>query len=503
MPRHDVAALTDIPENKPFKGTAGDIDVLLIRRGVQVTALTHDCPHYGLPLSEGVVHGDTIICPFHHACFSTRTGEQMQPPGHGNLKRYETAVEDGRVWVTLNDDEDGAPATRDHVTKDPDDARHFVIAGTGAAGMACAFALREEGFTGQITMIAPGAALPINRTGLSKEVIAGEGDVEVLADKESLSTRDVAVIDGEVVATSERHATLADGTTVDFDALLLAPGGIARKPDLAGVDLPGVHRLRSAEDAQAIADAAGSAKSAILVGGGFIGMEGALSLAKRGLDVTVILREEVPLASVLGDLIGRAVMAEHEAEGVTFRTGVALDHVTGDGKATGVALDDGSECAADLVILALGMTPATDRIGGIPSDDDGGITVEGDLSVPGRPGLFAAGDVARTPTAFGPARIEHWRVALQHGRRAALSMLGKAASGTDVPFFWTALKRQYRYVGHAEGWDEIIFDGDPAKGPFLARFVKGGKTVAAVGAGRDADLASLHLDMAAAGGPIP
>jgi NADPH-dependent 2,4-dienoyl-CoA reductase/sulfur reductase-like enzyme len=240
----------------------------------------------------------------------------------------------------------------------------------------------------------------------------------------------------------------------------------------------------------------------MIVGGGFIGLEGAISLAGRGIDVTVVLREDVPLSRVVGPDIGRAIQTETEGKGIRFITGAALSAVTGEDRATGVRLEGGEEIGADLVILATGIAPATTAIEGLPLDEDGGVSVGPELAVPGLDRVHVAGDAARVPTPFGTARIEHWRVAQQHGRRAARAMLGHAPDATDIPFFWTALGRQYRYVGHSEDWDRVEIDGDPS-GPFVARYVRGGRVMAALGAGRDAELARLHLDMVAAAGPIP
>ncbi|MGB3554009.1 MAG: FAD-dependent oxidoreductase [Jannaschia sp.] len=499
MPVFEIA-LTDIPEETPFK--PDDADVLLVRRGENVTALAHTCPHLGLPLSKGVLDGDTLVCAFHHACFDVHTGRQKQPPGHGDLRRYDVEVADGRVRVTLDDaDPHPAPAHARQGT----DPRRFVIGGAGAAADACVLTLREEGFEGVIEMIAPGAEPPYDRTMLSKGVLTGDKAVDALTltDTDSLAARDIALIDGRVAGIEPARVLLESGGQHAYDALLLAPGGEAIRPPLPGIDLPGTHALRSTADAAALADAAGSARRAVFVGGGFIGMEGALSLAKRGLDVTVVLREEVPLAGVLGEEVARAIMAEHEAAGVRFVSGASVAAIEGDDAVEAVRIEGRDDpIPADLVVLAVGIRPATDGIDKLGTDEDGGVSVAPDLSVSGLPGVFAAGDVAKVPTPFGPARIEHWRVARQQGRRAARAMLGLEAEPADIPFFWTALARQYRYVGHAEDWDDIRIDGDPS-GPFLARYIKDGRVMAAVTAGRDADLARIHLEMIAAGGPLP
>lgn len=502
MPTHRIP-LADIPEGTPFQPE--DVAVLLIRFGDDVTAMAPTCPHLGLPLAKGVVRDGTLICPFHHACFDAKTGAQTQPPGYGDLRRYDATLADGTVTVEI-------PDASDHVAPDHakqgTDPRRFVIVGSGAAGDACAHSLRENGFDGAIEMISP-TGPPLDRTMLSKAVLTGDktpGDL-VLTDRKSLADLDVTLIDGTVTAISSGHVILKDGGRRAHDGLLLAPGGTAIRPDWPGADLPGVHVLRSGADAKRLSEAATSAKTAVLVGGGFIGMEGALSLTKRGLSVTVVLREDLPLANVLGDEIARAIMAEHEEAGVTFVTGASVSGIPGADAATGVRLEDGTTIPADLVLLALGVTPATAAIDGLPHDEDGGVTTGPDLAIPGHPSIHVAGDCATAPTPFGPARIEHWRVAMQHGRRAARSFLGQGAfpsheAAPDIPFFWTALARQYRYLGHAKDWDEIQFDGDPT-GDFLACYVKERQIIAAVTAGKDADLAALHLQMQAAGGPIP
>ncbi len=489
--------LADIPEATPFQPEGAD--VLLIRYGNEVSAMAPTCPHLGLPLAKGVVRDGTLICAFHHACFDARTGAQTQPPGRGDLRRYDVTVQGGMVAVDLPD---ASPHVLPDHARAGTDPRRFVIVGSGAAGDACAHALREGGFEGAIEMIAP-TGLPLDRTMLSKAVLTGDkvpADL-ILTDAAALADLDVTLIDGEVVSVEPGQVVLAGGGRHAWDGLLLAPGGVPNRPDWTGADLPGVHVLRSAADATALSDAAGDATSAIFVGAGFIGMEGALSLTKRGLSVTVVMRHDVPLANVVGEEVGRAIMAEHEAAGVSFVTGAEVTSIAGETAATGVTLEDGRTLDADLVVLAVGVTPATAGIDGLPTAKDGGVAVGADLSVPGLPGAYVAGDCAAAPTPFGTARIEHWRVACQHGRAAARSYLGQGA-GTDIPFFWTALARQYRYLGHAEGWDEIRMDGDPS-GPFLARYVKDGKVLAALTAGRDAELAALHLEMAAAGGPLP
>ena len=499
MPEHDVAALAALPEGEPVRVEAGDRAILMIRSGDQVSALTHECPHLGLPLSKGVVRGNTLICAFHHACFDWRSGAQSEPPGKGDLQRFAVAIRDGRVVVDVPAD---APA---HPLPEPaartGDERTFVVAGAGAAAFEAAASLRAEGFAGRIEMIAPDGA-PLDRTMLSKAVLAGGKAVADLGLAPAPGDLGVTLIRDRVEAVEPGRVRLASGGTRAFDALLVAPGGAPRSLGIDGEGLDGVHTLRSGADAEAIvADLAG-ARRAVVIGGGFIGLEAALSLAKRGLDVTLATREALPIETIVGEAVARAILAEHAEKGVRHLPETEAARIAGDGRAAAVEWAGSGRAEADLVLVAVGVEPVTARIDGLPAQEDGGVAVGPDLAVPGLENVYVAGDCAEAPTPFGPARIEHWRVAAQHGARAARAMLGQAVEATEIPFFWTALARQYRYLGHAEGWDRIEMDGDPA-GPFLARYVKDGRVMAALTAGRDADLAALHLEMREAGGPIP
>ena len=503
MARHDIGAISDLEENRPLKVMAGETAILVIRRGDEVTALAHACPHFGLPLSKGHLDGDRLICAFHHACFDVSSGRQTQPPGHGDLRRYDVEIRDGHALVEVPEEADTHPAPA-HVRR-RDETRRVVIAGTGAAADACALTLREEGFEGSIEMISPEGQPPYDRTLLSKAVLAS-GEVPrhlTLTPPEALAERDIDLIEGRVakIDVASREVQTETGATHGYDALVIATGGTANRLDLPGADLGGLHYLRSRAQAETLAAAAGHASRAVLVGGGFIGMEAALSLAKRGLEVTVLLREEVPLAKIVGEEVGRAIRAEHEAKGVRFVTGAQVAGFEGDGRVEAVRLENGDRIETDLALLAIGVRPATD-IEGLSADEDGGLRTGPDLAVEGMQGVYAAGDVARVPGPWGPVRIEHWRVARQHGARIARAIMGRDTGEVDVPFFWTALGRQYRYLGHAEGWDEIRMDGAP-DGDFVARYVKDGRVMALLGAGRDAEIARAHAEMIRAGGPLP
>ncbi len=502
MAQHEIGPIAEMEEDRPLKRMAGETAVLVIRRGQSVTALAHACPHFGLPLSKGHLDGDRLICAFHHACFDVSTGRQTQPPGYGDLRRYDVDLRDGNVFVTVPEDAEAHPAPA-HACRG-DNPRRVVIAGAGAAADACALKLREGGFAGTIEMIAPEGLPPYDRTFLSKAVLAG-GDTPrrlTITSPEALAARDVELVTDRIIGidSGSHEVRLESGGTRGYDKLVIATGGTPRRLDVPGAELDGVWSVRSLRDAEALSDAAGRAKRAVLVGGGFIGLEAALSLSKRGLEVTVVLPEDVPLSRVVGSEIGRVIMAEHEGKGVHFVTGAKVTGFEGDGHISAVTLEDGDKVEANLAVVAIGVRPSTD-IDGLTPDKDGGLSTDANLAVVGHEDIYAAGDVARVPGPWGAVRIEHWRVARQHGAHAAATILGQTPDMIDVPFFWTALGRQYRYLGHAEDWDEIRFDGDPS-GDFIARYVKDGNVMAMMGAGRDAEIAAAHAAMIRAAGPI-
>ncbi len=376
------------------------------------------------------------------------------------------------------------------------DARTFVIIGGGAAGAVAAQTLREAGFAGRLVMLDPENRLPYDRTVLSKYVLSGQPGAEKspLQTQSFCKSRRIERTTGEVVRLDMRARCFvcADGSTFHYDAAQLATGGIPRAPDMPGAGLRGVFALRGRADADAIFARAERSERAMILGASFIGMEVAASLRERGLNVTVVARETVPLARTLGPQIGGALRALHERKGVHFRLGHTVTALHGGGDVHGVSLDDGTGVAADLVVVGYGIRPATTCIDGIPRNDDGTVSVDAQLCVAG--GLFAAGDIARFPLRGDgpPIRVEHWWVAQQQGRIAALNMLGRAVRYEAAPKFWTIeyLKR-VDYIGHASNWEDVVVHGDLDRPEFLAYFVKNGIVVAAAGMDRDQDTAAL------------
>ena len=489
--------------------TVGDHEVLLARVNGAYFAVHAHCTHYGAPLADGALDGDRVICPWHHACFSVRTGDHLEPPGLDALPRYSVRVDNGQVIVRVPDDAGDRRVPEMAAPGGETDEPPIVIVGDGAAGAYAAEAVRQAGYTGRVVLVGDAEELPVDRPNCSKDYLQGNAPEEwmTLRGADFYDTHGIERRTGRRVTkadTESKTLTFSDGGTLEYQTLVLCPGGTPRTLDLDGAGLDGVHLLRSFPDSKALRAAAENAEKAVVIGASFIGMEVAWSLREQDCEVTVVAPEEVPFARVLGERVGRFVQALHEDGGVRFALGMKTDKLIGNGRIERVVLDDGTELDADLVVIGIGVRPATDFVEGLKLNDDGGIPVDARLQA--ADGVYAAGDVAAFP--YGPSgervRIEHWRLAAQHGRIAGTNAAGGDARYTSIPCFWTAqFGTNFRYVGHASDWDDVIYDGDVASGEFIAYYVQNGRVQAACGVGRDREMAALEALMRRDAVPTP
>jgi len=472
---------SELADGTVLIGHVGGEAVLLVRNGAKVSAIGAHCTHYHGPLAEGLVVDDTIRCPWHHACFSLKTGEALAAPALSPVDCWQVEEREGRIAI-------GSRKPRPAPTKAGVGSERFVIVGGGAAGFAAAEMLRRRSFAGSITMLSNEDAAPVDRPNLSKDYLAGTAPEDWLPLRGDDWYADNGVTlklktEATMLDPRAKQLTLGDGSTLTFDKLLLATGAEPVKLPLQGADLPHVHVLRSLADCHAIIAQAKQSRRAVIVGASFIGLETAAALRARDIEVHVVAPEQRPLERVFGQQLGDFVRALHEEHGVHFHLQNSVTAIGG----KDVALKNGGALAADLVVLGVGVRPrlALAEMAGLAIDK--GVKVNEYLET-SAPGIFAAGDIARWPDPISGARIrvEHWVVAERQGQTAARNMLGERVPFRAVPFFWSQhYDVPINYVGHAEKWDTVEIDGSVMKRDCVVRYKQSDRVLAVASIYRD------------------
>ncbi len=477
-------AIADLGDGAMLRGHVGGKPVVLARIGEEFFAVGARCTHYQGPLAQGLIVGETLRCPWHHACFSLRSGEALAAPAFDALPCWQVEREGDRIVV------------RDRIAPEPRRApqstaappERIVLIGGGAAGFACAEMLRRLGYDGSLTVLSDEAGLPCDRPNLSKDYLAGKLPEKWLPlkpqgfyDRHRIDLHPATTVAS--IDTAGRAVVTADGRAFPFDRLLIATGAEPVRLPIPGADRDHVFTLRSQADSDALIARARDATAAVVLGSGFIGLEVAAALRDRGLAVHVVSQDALPLEKVLGPDLGRFIRRLHEEQGVSFHMGNSIAGI----EPRRVVLKDGGDIEADLVVIGVGVRPrvALAEAAGIATDR--GILVSDRLETR-VPGIYAAGDVASWPDPMTGERqrIEHWVLAERHGQAVARNMLGANRPFRDVPFFWSAhYGTSIRYAGHAGSWDAIEIDGDIAAGDGAAYYRKDGRILAIATVGRD------------------
>lgn len=390
--------------------------------------------------------------------------------------------------------------------------RTLAIIGASLAGAKAAEAARATGYDGRVVLIGDEAALPYERPPLSKAVLRGEADPDStrVHPEGFYEEHDIELVVGHVTALDpdERRLALATGDEIAFDRAVLATGAEPRTLPIPGVELGGVHMLRTIDDSLDLRDAIRAATRVAVIGAGWIGSEVAASARQMGADVVLVDPGPVPLRRVMGEQVGELFRRLHADHGVALRLGSGVTELRGTKVVEEVVLDDGRVEPADVVVVGIGVVPRTGLAerAGLRVDD--GVVVDQNLESSVL-GIFAAGDVANAwhPHYQRHLRVEHWANALNQGPAAGRSAAGAPEPYTRLPYFFSD---QYdlglEYVGYAEPGDAVVIRGDMEARELIAFWHRHGQVTAAmnvnvwdvvedlkaiVGAGRPVDLARL------------
>jgi 3-phenylpropionate/trans-cinnamate dioxygenase ferredoxin reductase subunit len=377
----------------------------------------------------------------------------------------------------------------------------IVIVGGGLAATRTAEQLRRAAYAGPITIVSDEVHLPYDRPPLSKEVLRGQADDVTLKPREFYEDRDIALRLGCAATgldTAEQTVTLADGSDIGYDELVIATGLVPKRiPTFP--DLEGIRVLRSFDDSLALRRHAADAHRAVIVGAGFIGCEVAASLRSLGLHVVLVEPQPAPLASVLGTRIGELVARLHRCEGVDVRAGTVVDEVRGDGRVGSVVLTDGTELAADLVLVGVGSRPATEWLDGSDVQVDNGVVCDA-AGRTSAPHVWAVGDVASWRHVRGhQSRVEHWSNIAEQARVVAPAILGAdLPSSVVVPYFWSdQYDVKIQCLGEPQATDIVHLVEDDGR-KFLAFYERDGVVTGVVGGGRPGPVMKTRAKIAAA-----
>src|ERR1700737_2937041 len=374
--------IRDLGDGSMISGQADGEELVLARRGDEVFAIGAHCTHYGGPLAEGFIVGDTVRCPWHHACFSLRNGEALRAPALDPVACWRVEQQDGKIYVRdkLEPAEHGA---RTAAGAGPDS---IVILGGGAAGNAAAAMLRGGGYSGPVTMLSADEAGPYDRPNLSKDYLTGNAPEEWIPLRSPDFYRERGIelkLGARAVAIDPkaREVQLADGSRQRFGGLLLATGAEPVHLGIPGSDLPHVHYLRTLGDSRALTAAATAARRVVVIGASFIGLEVAASLRVRGLEVRVVAPEPRPMETIFGPEVGDLVRQVHEEHGVAFHLGTTAASFD----PNRVTLKSGEQLDSAFVVAGMVCRPQTALAEEAGIAVDRGVTVDPYLetSIPG------------------------------------------------------------------------------------------------------------------------
>ncbi|RVX72720.1 hypothetical protein B0A52_04118 [Exophiala mesophila] len=496
------STLSDLKELDKVEAEVEGIEggkVLLVKVNGKISAVNANCTHYGAPLKNGILTPEgRLTCPWHGACFNVHSGDVEDSPGPNALNTFSVEEKNGAVYIKGKEADVKKGSRQVNIKTKPTSDDKVVIVGGGSGTFGALLKLRERGYPGKITVIT-NEGLPIDRTKLSKALITDASKIylqpgEWYADGSITFENDTAT----AIDFSSKEVKTKTGKSYPYTKLILATGGTPRQLPLPGFkDLSNIFLLRQVSDTQKIMDAVGDkGKKIVVVGSSFIGMEVANALAKEN-SVSIVGMEAAPLERVMGKEVGQIFQKALEKNGAKFYLNASVDsavpaskvaNTVGLSSVGAVKLKDGTELEADLVILGIGVAPATEYLkdnSSITLEKDGSIAVDEQFAVKGLSDVWAIGDIATYPYhgpggGGSPVRIEHWNVAQNQGRSVGQQIAQPGSKQKPfIPIFWSALGTQLRYCGNTVGgYDDMILKGQPENSKFVAYYTKGDEVVA-------------------------
>jgi 3-phenylpropionate/trans-cinnamate dioxygenase ferredoxin reductase subunit len=375
----------------------------------------------------------------------------------------------------------------------------YLLIGGGLASANCARWLREEGADGDVLLVGRELDPPYNRPDCSKGYLRGEESREqpLFRPNEWWGEQQIELLTRTSITGLDLDARTAKLSTKDeiaFDKALIATGANVRRLNVDGCELEQIHYLRTLGNADAIRAGLEQAENVVLIGGSYIGCEVAASLSMLGKRCTIVMQEHITLERGFGPTAGRFFQDLLEQHGVTIHGDDELERFEGDGAVAQVVTRRGLELPADAVVIGAGVTPdvALAQRAGLQIGERGGVLCSSRLES-SVPGVYAAGDMCEYESVIhggANTRLEHWDVAFNHGKTAALNMLGRDVPHETVPYFYSVLGSwgELEYVGPAYDWDEEILRGSLADGSFTTWYLEHGVVKAALTFGRSEDL---------------
>ena len=471
-------------------------------------AVQATCPHAGAPLEKGALCGLRLVCPWHKSCFSASDGALLESPSLESLPAYFLEIAGNEIRVDLQSSTQ-IKHSPDHGKISPRANQTFAILGGGAAAAAAVRELRALGFAGRLVMVSREKRTPYDRTLLSKMYLSGQADPKQLPlrPENLLSDCEVDFMVAEIdeVDPESRTIRFKEETIppLHYDEALVATGGKPKLLSMADAEAqPFV--LRSVEDANRLIAAAKSSKTAVLIGASFISMEVASAFRERGLTVTIVHEDNIPLLKQLGPKIGQLLLEKHLQKGVRFLPETKVLSINKVGSDAMIKLSGNQELRADLVVSGIGIEPATAFLKKISRNDDQSLSVDAFMRIAGVRGIFAAGDVANfpLPNTGRRGRIEHWRVAQEQARTAAANMMGLEKTYSGVPYLWTYhYGVRYGFFGQMPENSQLVIDGNLQEPKFVAAYVREDQCEAVFAANRESETAKLFDQMQCKGPP--